>query len=186
MSDRQKYCEYLEKKTNDKIAEQRLKYFDAFQRNITGDEENILSDIDIENFIKSFEWSKVEVQKAFDFLSDYGLFIQKESPEQNQSADSINRYCFKRFEAAGREAASGRKKTIVQIPEDTVVEFRHLGELTNVQFVSAFRELQKLVIKIYYLLAPMLVKMLYNKTKINFFIRVKVLDKIFITIMKKR
>lgn len=62
-----------------------------------------------------------------------------------------------------------------------VIMFRNYRD--NVLGKSIFG---KLVIKIYYLLAPMLVKMLYNKTKINFFIRVKILDKIFIKIMKKR
>jgi len=53
------------------------------------------------------------------------------------------------FEEIAKEAASSRKKLILLIPDNIKVDPKHLGKLTNEQFISAFRDLQKFIIKLY-------------------------------------
>ena len=153
MLDKQIYTEYLEKKyKSQKQIEEYKKFFGLFKDIIAHNKVETLTDItetDINDFIKSIEWSAVEVQKAFDFLYDYVSFIQKEHPELNALASIINEYCLKKFEICGKNAATNRKKLILLIPDDVIVDQKCLGTLTNNQFVTAFRDLQKLIIKIY-------------------------------------
>lgn len=128
-------------------------FLDAFTGTLArGDKTEFVSALsgkDIGDFIQSFEWSLVKVQKAFEFLSDYVSFLQKEQPELPPLADDINRYCLNRFQTSVIEYVINRKKEILLIPADVVVDPKYLGGLTNAQFVSTFKELQKMVIGIY-------------------------------------
>ena len=89
------------------------------------------------------------MQRAFAFLSEYVSFIQTEQPELQALAETINSYCSKRFEAFAKEAAAHHKKDILLIPDDVKADAKHLGTLLNGQFVSAFRELQEILIRMY-------------------------------------
>lgn len=149
MLDKKAYTDYLVKKVkNKKIIEEREKFFDKLNEILSPHGEDVLSS-SISDFLQCYQWSLVEVQKAFDFLSDYVSFIQAEHPQSVNIAESINGYCMNRFETTGREAATSRKKTILLIPDGVKVESNLLGSLSNDEFVSTFRESQKLIIKTY-------------------------------------
>ena len=153
MLDNQAYNKYLlQKSKNQKLIEERMRFFNHFNDIITRNEIKSLSSVskkDVSDFISAVQWSLVEVQKAFDFLSEYTSFIQKEQPELKALAETINRYCLDRFEAFGKEAVENRKNAIVPIPDDVKIDPKYLGALSNIQFVSAFRELQELIAKMY-------------------------------------
>ena len=53
------------------------------------------------------------------------------------------------FEETAKKAVLAQKKKIIPIPNNIIIGKKHLKTLTNAQFISAFRELQKLIIKIY-------------------------------------
>ena len=153
MLDKKAYNDYLsEKVKSQKQIEERLKFFDAFNQAVIQNDLKSVSDVtekEIDCFITSFRKVLVELQKAFDFLSDYVLFIKAEQPELNAVAAAIESYCLKQFENSAKKAAASRKKTIFLIPDDVKIDPKHLAELTNKQFITAFKELQQLMIKVY-------------------------------------
>ena len=53
------------------------------------------------------------------------------------------------FKEIAQKMVLNRKRTILLIPNKTKVKSEYLEELSNEQFVAAFRDLQKIVIKIY-------------------------------------
>jgi len=140
----QSYSEYLAKKCkNEKQREERLEFFDSLQDSIARNGAEAL-----DGFFECIR-SAVKKQKAFEFLADYVSFVQKEQPELNALATAINAYCLAEFEASAKESAASHKKDILLIPDNVKIESKHLGALSNSQFVAVFRELQELVIKIY-------------------------------------
>jgi len=146
----QAYNDYIASKyRNQKLIEERTRFFKLFKDSVDKKAFMDVTEKDISDFITTFQWSLVEVQKAFDFLSEYISFIRKEQPELNFIADVINDYCLKKFEAVGKEAAVNRKKAILLIPDAVKIDPDLFGTLSNSQFVSAFLELQKLIIKAY-------------------------------------
>lgn len=147
------YNDYLAKKYNNPtLIRERLRMLDRLNDVIVKNGSKSLFDVtakDIGDFAISFQWSMVEVKKAFEFLSEYGSFIRNEQPEFQAMSAAIEDYCLKRFEASGREAAASRKNTVLFIPDGVQIEPKHLGTLSNDRFVSMFRELQRIVIKAY-------------------------------------
>ena len=95
---------------------------------------------------RSRTWSRVAVKTAYQFLEDYAKFAEKEQP---LVADAIRTGCRRIFEQTAKEEVNKRKQNILPIPTDAKIDPKHLGELTNEQFVTAFGELQRLVIACY-------------------------------------
>ena len=153
MLDRQKYSEYLLKKTkNAKVIDDNLRLFGVLEETISKSGVKAPADVNekiVADFIDCLGWSMVERQKGFDFIDGFASFIRSGQTELNPIADAISAFSMRWFEDSGKTAASSRRKTIVPIPADAVIDSRCLAGLTNAQFVDAFSELQKLVCAMY-------------------------------------
>jgi hypothetical protein len=86
------------------------------------------------------------VKTAYQFLNDYAKYCDAEQP---LLADAIRLGCRQIFEQTAKDEIKRRKQDILPIPTDAKIDPRHLGGLTNAQFVAAFGDLQRLVIACY-------------------------------------
>jgi hypothetical protein len=84
MLDKQAYTNYLDKKAkNKKIIEERERFFDKLNEIHSQNGKDVLSSF-INDFLQCYQWSMVEVQKAFNFLSDYVSFGENENGTCNK------------------------------------------------------------------------------------------------------
>lgn len=88
----------------------------------------------------------VVVKAAYQFLDAYMKFTKK---DQLPLADGIREGCQQIFEQTATNDVKERKQAILPIPARVKISPKHRGELTDEQFISAFSELQQLVIACY-------------------------------------
>ena len=143
MLDKQAYNYYLiNKRQSPQLIEERLKFLDELQMHLQQ-----VSTEEISAFIN--KRGLTSRQNAYKFLADYSTYIEKEAPELLNISKIITQYCTQAFSDTARQAAILRKKAIVTIPENTHIDPKHLGNLTNAEFVQAFGTLQKCLVKAY-------------------------------------
>jgi hypothetical protein len=156
MFDEQVYCDYLiKKKKKDKTVTENIKILKDFFDFITENGVSVSQDLtaeDIDEHIKSFlGWQLVEQHNRIAALTEYIAFIKKESANLDliALADAIHASLMKRYEHTAKQSAASRRENIVLIPNGVKIAPKHLGELTNDEFVAAFREMQEIIISIY-------------------------------------
>jgi len=143
MLDKQAYNDYLiNKRQSPQLIEERLKFLDELQTHL----EQVSTD-EINAFIN--QRGLTSRQNAHKFLTDYSTYIKKETPKLLNISKIINQYCTQAFSDTARQAAILRKKAIVPIPENIHIDPKHLGNLTNTEFVHAFGTLQKRLVEAY-------------------------------------
>jgi len=143
MLDKQAYRDYLiNKRQSPQLIEERLKFLDELQIHLKQ-----VSIEEISAFIN--RRGLTSRQNAYKFLADYSTYIEKEVPKLLNISKIINQYCTQAFRDTARQAALLRKKAIVPIPKNVQIDPKHLGKLTNTEFVHAFSTLQKCLVKAY-------------------------------------
>ena len=143
MMDKQAYKKYLtEKRKTPQLIEERMKFLDELQvhlKQITTEE--------VSAFVN--QRGLTSKQNAYKFLADYSAYITKKAPELQNLSSVIDKYCYQTFSRTASQAALLRKQAIVPIPANVTIAPKHLGKLTNTQFIHAFGTLQNCLIKIY-------------------------------------
>lgn len=69
--------------------------------------------------------------------------------ELTNIAETIKEALTNRYKKTAANFAAGRKTLIVPIPDDVFIDIKHLNGIENDEFISAFRELQNLIVSIY-------------------------------------
>ena len=95
---------------------------------------------------RASSWSRVAIKTAYQFLDDYAKFTEKEQPF---IAEAIRKGCRQIFEQTAKDNVNKRKQNILSIPADAKIDPKHLGKLSNEQFIKAFGDLQQLIIACY-------------------------------------
>jgi len=151
MLHKQAYNDYLiKKKRKEKQIAERIELLDRFNAylSLTGTAGDITEN-DIFEFThpKNNEHMRTRVQKANEFILDYAAFLKNEG--SNPIADLIDVYYRNLYEKTAKNFVKARKNEILPAPSDFKVDEKHLTELTNNAFVSAFMKLQQTVTAIY-------------------------------------
>jgi len=146
----EKYIEYLKNNKSKKINDERTLIVSQLQdflidKNLTGTTD------DIKEFFQSKSWSLVEFGKTHYCMEEYITFIMKEckEPEARVLANAINDFMQASYEQTARDYVKERQNNILLIPDDVKINPACRGELTDEEFTTAFRELQRLIINIY-------------------------------------
>ena len=84
-------------------------------------------------------------KEVYKFLEEYVRFCGNSS----SFAAVYHEHLRQAFEEPAREAISCLKKSIVFIPDDTIIDPYFLGEMNNEEFVKAFKLLQEFVYAVY-------------------------------------
>jgi len=143
MLDKQAYKAYLvEKRQTPQLIEERMKLLDEFQACL-----KLVSIEEISAFTN--QRGLTSKQHAYKFLADYSAYITKKAPQLRHISSAINKYCYQTFSNLATQAVLLRKQAIVPIPTNTTINPKHLGKLTNKQFIHAFAALQNCLINIY-------------------------------------
>ena len=95
---------------------------------------------------RASSWSRVAIKTAYQFLDDYAKFTEKEQPF---IAEAIRKGCRQIFEQTAKDNVNKLKQNILSIPADAKIDPKHLGKLSNEQFIKAFGDLQQLIIACY-------------------------------------
>jgi len=155
MLDKQGYGAWLaRKKSNEKLIQERLGLLDRLDEVIAKRGITEISGVGDEEIVELCRPWNVSGRRNFlhniaSFLNDYTTYIKKEHPAQKPLADTIDHYYMKGYESAAKKAAQKRCADILPMPEKFKVDPKYLGEMNNDQFVSAFKELHKFVIRCY-------------------------------------
>jgi len=145
MENKQKFLQYLtEKKKKQDYIDECAVYMDHLSAAF---DKQTISPAAIPDFNeRASSWSRVAIKTAYQFLDDYAKFTGKEQPSV---AEAIRNGCRQIFEQTAKDEVKKRKNDILPIPDDAKIDPKHLGELTNEQFVNAFGDLQQLIIACY-------------------------------------
>ncbi|HKM33465.1 MAG TPA: hypothetical protein VJY54_01825 [Lachnospiraceae bacterium] len=139
------YREYLIQKGKKYFfIDECMEFADIFAA-VLADKPNVLDAIHV--FIERINSrGLVVVKAAYQFLDDYAKFMEKEQPSL---ADAVRDGCQRIFEQTAINDVKEREQGILPIPADAKINPKHLGNLTNEQFITAFGELQQFVISCY-------------------------------------
>jgi len=155
MLDKQGYSDYLaRKKSSEKLTKERLDLLDRFENVIAQNSITAVDDIGDAEITELMRPWNVSGRMNFlnniaGFLKDFSAFVKKENPALAPLAAAIAGYYRKSYEYYGRSAAKTRRAAVLPAPADFKVNPKHLGGMTNEQFVSAFRELQQFAVRCY-------------------------------------
>jgi len=164
---KQAFNEYISKKLkSEKTINENLMYLDTFQKFLDEKGVSDLSDFTadyIAEFHKrhgrSGRW--VWVDKFHKFMQHYAESIEKgyhdaDNPEETRVADEIRRHYYKapdelfeKYTLVARSFITRAKNLILPLPNEIKIDNKYLTELTNEQFVEAFRDLRLLIIDMY-------------------------------------
>jgi len=155
MLDKQAYNNYLvKKKQSEKLMEERLWLLGLLEEAIVkngGTSADDMSENDITAFTAPWNVSGRAnyLNTIAAFLKDYAKFIDNEGPKLSHVATVIRQKYRRDFEALARSESEKRRKAILPCPNAFIVDPKHLGELTNDEFISAFKQLRQTVISAY-------------------------------------
>jgi len=155
MLDKQGYSDYLARKnSSEKIRKERVELLDRFENVIAQNGITDIADVGDAEIIELMRPWNISGRRNFlhniaGFLKDYSAFAKKETSALAPLAAMIENYYKKSYEAYGKSAAETRRQAVLPAPVDFKVNPKHLREMTNEQFVAAFREWQQFVVRCY-------------------------------------
>ena len=147
MSDKQLYQQYLTaKKKSSTYIKDAMEVHGYFHEMVK--EGNVQ---EVADFVARLQgWMSGYTPKAFQFLAEYPVFIEKENPKLKPVADAIQDYCIQEFKKRAQNVAEKVKNEMRPIPDNTKIKPVYLkGMISNSQFVDAFKTLQECIIKAY-------------------------------------
>ena len=160
MLNEQAFADYLaSKRRNEKVVNDSLKSFEAFQQFLNGSGLERLSNFTqnhIFNYIQPDKKTnrRGDIENANKFMIDLAASVAKglygaDEAGAKHMASEINVYYLKQYEGTAVSYVNRRVKDFLPLPEDFAVNPALLHGLTNSQFVSAFKALHRLVKDIY-------------------------------------
>ena len=146
MSDKKAYEQYLTtKKKSSSYLKDAMEVYGYFHETV---KEGTVQEV--ADFVARLQgWMSGYTPKAFQFLAEYPVFIEKENPKLKPVADAIQDYCVQEFKKRAQNAADKAKNEMRLIPGNTKINSVYLKGITNSQFVDAFNTLQKCIVKTY-------------------------------------
>jgi len=146
MNSKQQFIQYLtEKKKKQSYIDECAGYVEHL--NAAFDAQSITPEAISDFNNRTSSWSLVALKTSFQFLDDYAKFSDVEQPSL---ADAIRLGCRQIFEQTAKNEVKKRKRDVLPIPTNVTIAPKHLGKLSNDQFIAAFGALQQLVIACYY------------------------------------
>jgi len=150
MTTNQAYRDYLNRtKKTEALVNNKMEPFNAFEATVANI--HIITAKDIYDFIRpdDTDCRAGQIKNANEFFLHFATFIEKEYPQLSDTAATIRRYYQARFENTARKCVANKKTKIIPMPPGTQINPRHLTELSNDDFASAFAFLQQRIVQCY-------------------------------------
>jgi len=153
--DRTGYMAYLaHKKSSEKLTKERIGLLDRLNAILIVNKIEKIEDVTEAEIIAFMRPWNISGRANFlhniaKFLYDYAAFVKKDNPMQLPLAGFIENYYKKKAEAQAKIVAEGKRKRILPLPADIIVNPKYLRDIDNTAFVDAFRELHSFVIRCY-------------------------------------
>jgi len=119
-------------------------FIDHFYANLNGKPPTVSS---IDTFVRNRWCGYVSRDKnTFAMLNEYANVCEQ---SDHVFASAFHAYIRETFEGEARKAMRAYKTDMVLIPDDAVINPAHIGELSNADFVHAFKAMQKFLYAVY-------------------------------------
>jgi len=145
MKNAEDYIQYLAaRRKKQKYIDERIGFISSYYDELNDELPTAKS---IDTFIRN-RWSGYvsRDKNRFAMLNEYAIACEQFDPA---FANAFHEYIHETFEGEARKTMRAYKTGMVFIPDETIINPVHLGNLSNAEFVSTFKALQEFLYAVY-------------------------------------